>query len=72
MDHLIHILKDHSGEFPDGPVVRTLHFHCGGPGFDPWSGNKNPTSREAGQKKKKKNHPGCSVENELEGYLGKQ
>ena len=21
-------------EFPGGPVVRTLHFHCHGPGFD--------------------------------------
>ena len=27
------------GEFPGGPVVRTQHFHCRGPGFDPWSGN---------------------------------
>ena len=26
-------------EFPGGPVVRTLRFHCRGPGFDPWSGN---------------------------------
>ena len=26
-------------EFPGGPVVRTLHSHCRGPGFDPWSGN---------------------------------
>ena len=22
-------------EFPGGPVVRTTHFHCSGPGFDP-------------------------------------
>ena len=27
------------GYFPDGTVVRTLHFHCRGHGFDPWSGN---------------------------------
>ena len=27
------------GDFPGGPVVRTLHFHCQGPGFNPWSGN---------------------------------
>ena len=26
-------------EFPGGPVVRTRHFHCLGPGFNPWSGN---------------------------------
>ena len=28
-----------SGDFPGSPVVRTSHFHCRGPGFDPWSGN---------------------------------
>ena len=26
-------------EFPGGPVVRRLCFHCQGPGFNPWSGN---------------------------------
>ena len=26
-------------DFPGGPVVKALHFHCGGLGFDPWSGN---------------------------------
>ena len=26
-------------EFPGGPVVRTLGFHCQGCGFNPWSGN---------------------------------
>ena len=31
--------NDTNGEFPGGPVVRTLRFHCGGPGFDPWSKN---------------------------------
>ena len=24
--------------FSGGPVVKTLHFHCSGCGFDPWSG----------------------------------
>ena len=24
---------------PGGPVAKTLHSHCRGPGFDPWSGN---------------------------------
>ena len=28
------------GDFPGGPVVRTLCFHCyGASGFNPWSGN---------------------------------
>ena len=27
------------GEFPGGPVVKTLRFHCRGPRFDPSSGN---------------------------------
>ena len=27
------------GDFPGGPVVRTLRFHCQGPACDPWSGN---------------------------------
>ena len=26
-------------EFPGGPLVRTLHFHCREHGFSPWSGN---------------------------------
>ena len=28
-----------SGDFPGGPVVKTLCFHCRGRRFDPWSGN---------------------------------
>ena len=27
------------GDFPSGPVVRALHFHHRGHGFDPQSGN---------------------------------
>ena len=26
-------------DFPGSPVDKTVHFHCKGPGFDPWSGN---------------------------------
>ena len=26
-------------DFPGGPVLKILHFQCGGPGFNPWSGN---------------------------------
>ena len=25
-------------------VVKTLYFHCQGPGFDPWLGNEDPES----------------------------
>ena len=28
--------KKFCGEFPGGPVVRALCFHCRGQGFDPW------------------------------------
>ena len=28
--------------FPAGPVAKTLHSQCMGPGFDPWSGNQIP------------------------------
>ena len=27
-------------DFLGGPVVKTLHFQCRGPRFDPWSGNR--------------------------------
>ena len=33
-----------SKEFPGGKVVRTPGSHCQGPGFNPWSGNKETTS----------------------------
>ena len=35
-------------------MVRTLHFHCWGAGFDPWSGNYDPARRMVQPKKKKK------------------
>ena len=28
-----------SRDFPGSPVVKTLHFHCRGRRFNPWSGN---------------------------------
>ena len=37
IDFILRLLKEFSGELPGGPVVRTLHFHLGGRGFDPWS-----------------------------------
>ena len=35
--------KRQCGDFPDGPVVKTLRFHCREFGFDPWSGDWDPT-----------------------------
>ena len=29
-------LKQEWWDFPGGPLVRTLHFHCQGLGFNPW------------------------------------
>ena len=48
---LNHISK---GDFPGGPVVNALCFHCSGHGFDPWSGTKIPHAAQRGQKNKKK------------------
>ena len=31
------------GDFPGGPVVKTLCFQCRGGRFNPWSGNQDPT-----------------------------
>ena len=30
---------DTNGDFPGGPVGKTPHSKCRGPGFDPWSGS---------------------------------
>ena len=35
-------------------MVKTPHLKCRGCGFDPWSGNKNPTCHTVGPKKKPK------------------
>ena len=32
-------IKEDLSDFPGGPVVKTPHSQCKGPGFDPWSGN---------------------------------
>ena len=39
-------------DFPGGPVVKTLRFHCRGHRFDPWLGNYDPTCHEARSEKK--------------------
>ena len=36
--------KKRKWEFPGGPGVKTWHFDYRGPGFNPWSGNYDPTS----------------------------
>ena len=41
-------------DFPGGPVVKTLHFHCRGCGFDPWSGKMPHGMAKKFKKKKKK------------------
>ena len=41
-------------EFPGGPVVKTLCFHCRGPRFNPWLGGTEILQvLQLGQKKKK-------------------
>ena len=52
-------------DFPCGPVVRTPCFQCRGCGFDPWSGNKDPTCRAAWPKKKKKKSSYSNTKPEL-------
>ena len=39
--------------YPGGPVARTPHPQCQGPGFDPWSGNYDPANLPVQPKKKK-------------------
>ena len=43
---------DRQRDFPGGPVVKTPGFQCRGRGFNPWSGNKDPTSCMVRPKKK--------------------
>ena len=33
------IKRERLWDCPGGPVAKTLHSQCRGPGFDPWSGN---------------------------------
>ena len=39
-------------DFPGGPVVKTLCFHCRGRGFNPWLGNSDPACHVARPQKK--------------------
>ena len=51
---ILKYIKTKVGKFPDSPVVRTPCFHCWGPGFNPWTGNKDFTTRAAQPKIKEK------------------
>ena len=42
------------GDFPGGPLVKTLCFCCWQHGFNPWLGTQDPTCYMSWQKKKKK------------------
>ena len=46
--------KNLKRDFPGSPVVKTSSLHCRRHGFDPWSGNKNPTCHKAREKKKER------------------
>ena len=53
MEPIIIIFKDLKIlDFPGGPVVKTLRFHCRGHGFDPWSGKIPSRAARCDQKKK--------------------
>lgn len=51
---------EESLDFPGGPEVKTLCFHCRKHGFYPWLGNLDPTcfavARPKKKKKKRKSH----------------
>ena len=65
-------LKKRRREFPGGPVVRSQHFHCWGPGSIPGRGTKIPTSPVAWPKKKKEGNPSiCHIMNEPGGHYAK-
>ena len=36
---VVMVINVDSGDFPAGPVVKTLCVQCRGPRFNPWSGN---------------------------------
>lgn len=47
--------KSYNWEFPGSPVIKTLHFHCRGPGTIPGRGTKISKASRHGQKKKSYN-----------------
>ena len=51
---ILDAIKNIHEDFPGGPVVKTLHFHCRGHGFDPRLGKFHIPQDTAKNKKKKK------------------
>ena len=49
-------MKTRNWDFPGGPVVKTLHFHCRGQGSIPGWGTKIPHDTVAWPKQKQKTH----------------
>ena len=47
---------------PWGSSVKTPHFHCRDLWFDPWLGNKDPTSQAVWEKKKKNERGGIATD----------
>ena len=45
--------EDLKRDFPSSPVVKTPSLHCRRHGFDPWSGNENPTRHKARKKRER-------------------
>ena len=41
--HFTLVIKTFIPGLPGGLVIKTLSFHCRGHGFNPWSGNSDPT-----------------------------
>ena len=54
-----------TGDFLGDPVVKTPCFHCREHGFNPWSGNEDPTCHAAWLKKAKQLH---SEKQRVDGY----
>ena len=52
--HFLKKKKNYKEEFPGDPVFRTPCFHCQGPGFNPWLGNKDLIPSVQQKKRKKK------------------
>ena len=42
-------IQEYEGDFPGGPVAKTPHSQCGGPGFNPWSGKEIPYATSKAQ-----------------------
>ena len=47
-----------NGDFPGGPMAKTVNSQCRGPGFDPWSGNQIPHATTKGSHAAVK-YPAC-------------